>query len=1645
MHSRGGGKYNAFNDDDYSSQSDANIVNGSNNRGAKDFDHESKHLHESATNNEFGDFANFDDFSNHQHSTHEETNSQRGDFLGDSNHTENGMISMTNGNRRSNHHGDSQYKSNSYSSPSKHNHQKPQSSTKAKMDGNSYAYDSEAASDYKWAKMEATNTLTKSIEPIHHKESEPSTNKIRLPTNNSLLRSMSNTRSVGGGDSGERYDSRHRNSSSNARRRERSITPHRERVGEQSSTSSSNFRTRQRSRSPANSNDNHQRDTTPARENGKKTRSKHNNSRPNMLPSRRVTTTASSSRSKQSPQNNEQQQYYETKEEKRLRKYYASKNYTFQHPHAMLTYKIIDLETRIAFEKPKRITMADLEAAVRKEGESNNVSSSTIQNRMKKLSPSPQYVELMNMMGQVKTTKQLCWSPSISREADPFYGWDNNSDEDDDNDKINDESIEKTSIALSSSQIRTAEERDQRRKLLLKRKRKKVAAQNAKYRYKQIDAQEYLQKTLLDHSPLLTNVRRRLPMRSDVGFPNATEEEIILKQSEVAKEAQLEEISPRLIVMLRGDDIGAKPDLDVDSIMDKKVLEKLKYKLPGMPYAGRELTIAKHMQKKSVVLKNESANNDATTSTSSGCRKVKPDPNSLFAPSVDAVLSSSELWRPRPFFDRPAGMAYAMAIPVNMSFAPGNIEPLICTLALYSLPKESIWSGGKSPKLKGKISEDFIFPAGEWGDDLLEEKAGEILAKQFGMEKELSGSKGKNRMRKALFSFLPSDLPNYESDGMKSLYLVMNVHKVTHKDAGMAYINSISSKNLLSGKNTISSLFFGSSGNSTTTSSRYHEIANAKARAETAFDAFGSQFVTPFCFGMIPLFPIDPESNARSEEAFEWPNGISQNMLMFAHPTKAESQDAFVDRLMSLSHRTNTNSNIIDEINCSLSHSDSSFDDDSNIIAIASEDSRDSRGKVTKRKRPKFKFRRRKAPKSALTYVEELIHSDAKLIDASAIFYTSKVGADFSQALLQQPSFLRNEKIRGSRFPQMLVDVSGDAAIMVNPELTSSTRKRRSNLIRLPSTTKSAAYSDSCEIREVLYLPFQSDSKFDTAPYLSPRTSINLLYIYPRLIQKVSSLDSAIDRSICYSVRIRLVKQKVNQNSGTFTSTYTPTDSMYNTSPGGESIVQAIYTKIPIGCTGKNNKTDISKGVPLQDEIKVRLPLILDGSYFLNFTLYAIHLEKENQDSGGLVQNIVGETYIPLSSSNTKESISGKKVTTIIPNGMHRIKIGDFQVQVASRLVSTIHVFDPSVAAAVRDFDTSFDRMGHAQVTNMLSKATDLSSWCHFYPLAYLHLRELIKPGHIAFDLKKGKLTSSDESMIKMEYLRSFMKLVEKAKKKFMQLEHDYGTELFIKTFLDMFDEGSFNDNIRKQNLSLTGPLNSISNLSLESDQEVEPFDDNGSEQRPPNNEEEKYMKYNYVVDVKSLHERYADNAVPFSRKAYGVSKIDRMKAEAEMYEAGQNMMSELFDDDETVVTASTWQSNPHVPMTTANSFPISRPSTVHSIFKGGLSNDDDDTNIMNVTNEVEEVQFSSPYEKARSMAIRVNRVAKIFTAPCIAPELNEGALHSPVRRNLGRIKKERIQTQGRPGSLIDEYNRKESEKQKQCSGKVSNNSLSFI
>ena len=121
--------------------------------------------------------------------------------------------------------------------------------------------------------------------------------------------------------------------------------------------------------------------------------------------------------------------------------------------------------------------------------------------------------------------------------------------------------------------------------------------------------------------------------------------------------------------------------------------------------------------------------------------------------------------------------------------------------------------------------------------------------------------------------------------------------------------------------------------------------------------------------------------------------------------------------------------------------------------------------------------------------------------------------------------------------PRILVDATGDSAIMVDPQKTITGKvagngAKRSDLIRLPSI-RLAEHLDSSEFREVLFLSPEPEKIFESSDH---RSLINLLYLYPRLLVLKSKDDGNNNNNIKqgdkqqhrYTVRVRLVQHEPN-------------------------------------------------------------------------------------------------------------------------------------------------------------------------------------------------------------------------------------------------------------------------------------------------------------------------------------------------------------------------------------------------------------------------------------------------------------------------------------------------------------------------------------
>ena len=244
--------------------------------------------------------------------------------------------------------------------------------------------------------------------------------------------------------------------------------------------------------------------------------------------------------------------------------------------------------------------------------------------------------------------------------------------------------------------------------------------------------------------------KTRLPMRPDVGFPSATQDEVQRKQEEIRQETAWEEASLRLVVLVMSDDLGSA----VSSESSSSSAEGSKNGLEGIPYAGKELQWAAQQNM------HHFGGKDIAATTPHFSR---PDPYSMLAPPLDASFSASQGWRPRPFQDRPAGMVYLLVSPLQV--VTEHDELLLGSLALYALPHNN----NNNNKSGGKISEDFWFPAaGNW--------AGQVRTE--GTRRTGDGSTDPElvdlwlqRKKKAIFSC-------DRTQRQQSLYVVLKVYKM---------------------------------------------------------------------------------------------------------------------------------------------------------------------------------------------------------------------------------------------------------------------------------------------------------------------------------------------------------------------------------------------------------------------------------------------------------------------------------------------------------------------------------------------------------------------------------------------------------------------------------------------------------------------------------------------------------------------------------------------------------------------------------------------------------------------------------------------------------------------------------------------------
>ena len=1288
-----------------------------------------------------------------------------------------------------------------------------------------------------------------------------------------------------------------------------------------------------------------------------------------------------------------------------LKQHYASKNCTFQNysERMSVSVRVVDLSNRVAFSRPSMPTGSQIREyayeMIRNKGlKVDNVDN--IESVLARISPSPQYVDIFNTWKRVPSIRQLCWSPSVSREADPFYGW-----SDDDNDAIH------TSQNEELDKKSAVQNRLQRRRHLILRRRRTQAKKDG--RYFQIDTISYIKETLPNFCPYLSFRKRRLPMRTDVGFDGASEGEISIKEDEIRQESVLEEISPRIIVLLTSDFILACSDShrNCDSSVHPDVLTCLTHRVSGIPFSGKELAIAKQRNLKtldyysrltsgnSMPLNHGPKHIGTQGNPSEYSTVLRPNRYSVFAPPLDATISSSQLWKPRPFFDRPTGFIHLMAVPFDVKFDLGDIEPLVCTLALFSLPEKD---GTKY--FKGKISEDFIFSAGNWtgilsgGDDDPDKQVGFDTGQKNSSDinytrEESNLQPWRRRTNKALFSFNPLDLPTSKNDEFPSLFLVLQIYQLIRRDAAIPYLNDDSSRKMSAKGNRVIGALSGNRKRVATSGSFDDNKQMMDSGILSYLKMYGTQFLTPLCFGLTPVFP-----SSRIEYMPQWPNGASQSIQLFAYPACPESHGEFVNRLSLLSshvkgHESITMGNI---------GSVSSYDTRSSSQVIEEHDEgfefldKSTRlvGNTTsvKKRSPLIPFTRAK------THSDVLFGNET--VRGKAFVFTSLVDSDFSQVMLQHPTLFEQESL--DSIPRLLVNITGDGAIM-SQRANEGDIVKRSSLLRLPISGDASGYAGSSEIREVLYVPSYLDiADVSSALPQSSFIDTNLLYLYPQFMKiGISPKVDDIHRDILKGGHVTYVLEIGLSHQGS-----SILQSVYNPSPGGNPLVHSVYTKIPLPF-GRENSIDIRRGIHLRDEVKIKLPDILDETYFLEFTVHVVHLNGDNENELLGVSKIADSSF-PLCTSS---SIKGNSVFTIIADGLHHLNVGNFQVTFSIRVASNIHNSNSSITAAANIFPSMQDVRSFAQgIPSFCEQWSRISSEVaridYFYAWAYTFLS-----GCVA--LASGNDTTiQSASGIHFRYkdalhaiMNSLLSLVNIVKGKFINSNMNANkSKNVVKEFIDDFDDSSILHYLGDEVSAQLGLEANTKSMDLSPEEEL---DEKIHMERDESTNVKTRKSVRYSAD-QSIFDRKKSNSIKqtgaFRRNAYGTSKFDRMKAEAVINDSS-HIFSQLMDDEETIFTTGTWQTG------------LRSTMNPHS----AKYNVKDDSLQRTLENLAVEVSFSdkkalsqspeppTPHNadgtnvrKPISVVNQVNSVAQMLIIPCVFPAYSSG---SPTSKTLRQSK----------------------------------------
>jgi hypothetical protein len=1085
---------------------------------------------------------------------------------------------------------------------------------------------------------------------------------------------------------------------------------------------------------------------------------------------------------------------------------------------------------------------------------------------------------------------------------------------------------------------------------------------DVKYMFRNIDSSKYNNDNL-PPAPQFSYRKYRLPNRADVGFGQCTDMEIQTKQYDIRNETIWEEAQIRIAFVV------SSVDFVTDTVDDDDDKPEQRSKDGGkesseiieryMPYAGRYL--------RSVMTKKRRRNsNGAGLSTDAYSPPiVAPNPYSMLAPPLESTYSPSQGWRPRAFHDRPTGLQYCYVSPMKVTLWPNKQEKnnttrivhrnrVVGSLALYTLPPLSKKLIGLSSGLVTAAAaatyhcqRNHTQPA--YGK-ISEEFYFPIVSSEIQSTTDTS-----NLDRKAIFSYIPNDLvmegitKSSRTTGPNSLYIVIRVYEVI-------------------------------------------QIVDNDAANQIG------PIMKHVAFGITKLF---------SDIEMNWPDGQLKSLQLYSYPVETESQSMFVERLWRIVHQKSCVTSII-----SL---DQLYMDDTLSYAVSVDDlgKKKSRGDRLFHSPPASRQNQHNRSVSVNAIDANGARNHLSFVTSTcgtAQLFLSSLNVDFLQCLL--PSTSNTAASTTSQSPFQIIDVTGDFVVSadLNKEIGASGAEvsigKRSNLVRLPQHVERAGYTGSSGCHEVLYLPARPDRQYHVDNQMAiSRSILNFLYIYPRLIRlSPSHTGSAMSKGCCFTLRIQILKVDGTADGHASVSIR----SFYDRAAwGGSSLASNVCTTI----VESKKSHDMEVGLSIQDEIRIRLPEVLDGHHVVEFSLLSYQSGNDAMQS----LTLLATASIPLTSTCTRstDSVSNFRVATIIPNGKHRLELGEFQLHFETRILSSIHTTDPFVAANLRDIsavhlpatvdlsDVLINRSCSSTsvptisdiASQLISSTPSMSAVAAFFQvMVYISLRRLVE---------SISANSSDTT----DSLRNLYLVIAKLKSYLLPktgLIGGTGDSLgqYLRSYIDLFDESCLYQAVP------TTPSNELENGSDET-KEPQIFVSNGlnddgfeidfaddENEDPSKHLENSHRMRFYWRWRKSRAKAYlGTDSVPFSRVPFDVSKNDHWKGynpriqTESRHERGQ--VTAFYDDDVTIATAPSIYSSGHCVDARTLASTSSIQGNMHSDASATMLHSFDDNSIIPKESSVQRPIGGTEFVR------RVRTAAAIMIAPCVTPSLTS-VLKSP-------------------------------------------------